>query len=282
MKIDILSDLHLDFYFNNKLPLSKDAVKSIFNQIFFNNNKREPADVLIIAGDIGHYNEQNIEVLKILQKVYYKYIVCVLGNHDYYLISHGQKKEYDNNSYNRANEMIKQINSQDNMYCLDGNVIEIDGIKFGGAMGWYDDSYTKEYYYTFTKKSTNNMWKNISMDSEYIHGINNYDDLYHIEYPKLKKVYQDCDVMISHINPSYLHEHINSTYHNDQGNTFFTFDGHDLLKNGSMKYWIFGHTHDAIEYELYDKKVICNPLGYPSESNYGDWIWIKTIEINNA
>ncbi len=282
MIIDILSDLHLDFYFNNNLSLSSEAVKSIFEPIFKDNHKRQCGNILIIAGDIGHYNFQNIEVLKIFQKEYYKYIVCVLGNHDYYLINNGQKKEYNSNSYNRANEMIKLINSQKNMHCLDGNVIEIDGIKFGGAMGWYSNAYLKEYFPLdeIDKNNINKLWTNLNNDSQLMYGIKNYDDLYKIEYPKLEAVYKKCDVMVTHINPSFKHEHINKAYHNEKSNTFFTFDGHKLLEDGSMKYWVYGHTHDDIEYELYNKKIICNPMGYPAESNYGDWVWIKSIEIN--
>ncbi len=34
-----------------------------------------------------------------------------------------------------------------------------------------------------------------------------------------------------------------------------------------MKYWIYGHTHDAMEYELHEVKCICNSLGYPGEGN---------------
>ena len=46
-----------------------------------------------------------------------------------------------------------------------------------------------------------------------------------------------------------------------------------------MKYWVFGHTHDAIEYEMEDVKFLCNPLGYPTESDYGDNIKVKSFEI---
>jgi predicted MPP superfamily phosphohydrolase len=86
MIIDTLSDLHIDFYFH-KVP-SKKAVETIYTHIFTDNQKRSPGDVLIVAGDIGHYNKQNIDVLKKIKEVFkYKHIVCVLGNHDYYLIN---------------------------------------------------------------------------------------------------------------------------------------------------------------------------------------------------
>ena len=32
---------------------------------------------------------------------------------------------------------------RENIFCLDGDIIEIEGIKFGGCNSWYDDSYVK-------------------------------------------------------------------------------------------------------------------------------------------
>ena len=109
MKIDILSDLHLDFYFNPTVDITTKNVKSFFDSIF---TKDDDVDTLIIAGDIGHYNYQNIEVLKIIKKEYYKNIICVLGNHDYYLLNDAIKKQYDNNSFNRVKEMRELINNE--------------------------------------------------------------------------------------------------------------------------------------------------------------------------
>ena len=59
MKIDILSDLHLDFYFRGK-PKAQ-SVESVFSRIF---DKENIGDALIVAGDIGHNNKQNIQVLE--------------------------------------------------------------------------------------------------------------------------------------------------------------------------------------------------------------------------
>ena len=85
--------------------------------------------------------------------------------------------------------------------------------------------------------------------------------------------------MITHVNPSFDEDHISKKYHNNTTNTFFTFDGSKFYKGGSMKYWVFGHTHDAIEYEIEDVKFLCNPLGYPNESQYGDNITMKSFEV---
>jgi hypothetical protein len=49
------------------------------------------------------------------------------------------------------------------------------------------------------------------------------------------------------------------------------------IKN--MKYWIFGHTHEELEYEAHNVKCFCNPLGYSNESGNGQWVKIKQIEV---
>lgn len=266
MTIDILSDLHLDFYFYSESIPNESELKAVFDPIFHANNKNKLGDILVIAGDIGHFNHQNIEILKILQSIYYKHIICVLGNHDYYLIDDNSIDRYSNNSFRRVQEMRELINAQTNMHCLNGDVIEIEGIKFGGCDSSYDNSYIKQYFPAFDDDSLiNTMWKNDLNDYRMMGNIKSYMEIYHLEIEKLKKVYNKCDVMITHVNPSHLDEHIPPEYFNDRINTFFTFDGHKYMKDGSMKYWIFGHTHNRLEYSLHGVQCICNPFGYPRE-----------------
>lgn len=278
MKIDILSDLHLDFYFKPHLTISKNII-SLFREIFTDNETRAIGDVLIIAGDIGHYNEQNIKILKIFQKEFYKHIVCVLGNHDYYLVNSEARYTFENDSFKRVKHMRELINQEKNIYCLNGEVIEIEGIRFGGVDSWYDGSYIKKYFTQFDNNHINLLWNENINDSRLIKGISRFDDIAKLEIPKLENIYKECDVMITHVNPSIDEEHINEKYRNSPINTFFTFDGSKYYKNGSMRYWLFGHTHDVIEYEMEDVKFLCNPLGYPTESEYGENIKMKSFEI---
>ena len=218
MKIDILSDLHSDNYFYNKYK--EDDVIRFYSQIIDFNNC---GDVLVIAGDLGHDNEQNIKILKIL-KQFYKSIICVLGNHDYYLIGKTNKKIFKT-SFARDANMRELINSKDGMYCLNGNIIEIDGIKFGGCDSWYNDSYLKRNYSkTFTLEYINKLWNKNIDDSKFIFGIKNFNDIFEIEKPKIEAVYKNCDVMITHVSPSCKDEHISKKYQGSKTNTFFTFD----------------------------------------------------------
>ena len=282
MKIDYLSDLHIDFYFSRKEPITNDKMKKLFEPIITKNG-RIIGDVLIIAGDIGHYNYQNINVLKYLKENYYKHIICVLGNHDYYLLGKEVKSQFKN-SFERIKNMRDLINSEENMYCLDGNIIQISGINFSGCDSWYNDGYFKRQYPTqnFSRKSTNIQWHQTMNDAGYIYGIDNFDDIWEIEKPKVEAIYKKCDVMITHINPSCKDEHINIRYQNNPSNVFFSFDGEKYLKEGSMSHWIFGHTHEELEYQEFDVNCLCNPLGYPNESSNGKFVEMKSFELDKT
>ena len=280
MIIDILSDLHFDAYFPQGQEPNPLAIKSIFDAIFFMNRTRETGDVLVVAGDIGHYNHQNIEILKIFRKEYYKNIVCVLGNHDYYLNNRIEQDDYGENSFKRVEEMRELINAEDGMYCLNGTVVEIDGVRFGGADSSYSNAYLKAYYpLSDNPKANNEFWKSSMPDYKMMFGVNQYNHLYKIEIPKIERIYKECDVMVTHVNPSFLDEHLSPGFAKQRGNMFYCFNGHKYMRDGSMKYWIFGHTHDRLEYEHEGVKCICNAFGYPAGSCYGDDTIMKSIEI---
>ena len=285
MIIDILSDLHIDFYFSEE-PRAE-TVRTTYENIFTEHGTRRVGDVLVIAGDLGHYNTQNIRVLELIKEVFgYKHIICVLGNHDYYLISNTSKNNYRHMSMNRVEQMRERINEKEGMYCLDGNVIEIDGVRFGGCDSWYDGEYIKKH---FGEKCPmrdipkddyyiNQLWKHSLNDANYIYGIN-WQEYAVQEKKKIEKIYQDVDVMITHVNPSIEKEHTSSFYREEETTGFFTFDGSEYLVNGSMKYWVYGHTHTSAEHEISGVKCICNPMGYPSESGNGKLTKIKSVEI---
>lgn len=273
MRIDILSDLHCDYFFKQSNNSTID-IKKVYDKVLLQDG-RNAGDVLVVAGDIGHYNNQNLIILKMIKRIYgYRAIVCVLGNHDYYLANRIARDDYED-SFERARELIDLVNSEEDLYCLDGNVIEIDGVKFGGAMGWYSDAYLNYRYPNgnFPLKSNNEMWKKCMLDFEMTKGIENFNDLYHIELPKIEAVYKECDVMITHINPSYEDVHLSKEFFREQTNTFFCFNGHKYLKGTTAKHWIFGHTHDSFSYEFCG--VICYVNAY--DDKFG--AKMKSIEV---
>jgi metallophosphoesterase superfamily enzyme len=282
MIVDIISDIHIDFYFK-KGSVSREGVKELFMPFFSHNGKRELGDVLVIAGDLGHFNQQNIEFLQILNRYYYKDIICVLGNHDYYLMPHKENLLFDD-AFQRVDHIKQSIAKEEHIHLLDGDVVEIDGVRFGGAMGWYSRAYLIEYFSHknyHTRDKSKLLWRATINDAHYIKGLDHFLDLYDSEYKKLEDTHKKCDIMVTHVNPSYKVEHLPKSRKTlDTTNTFFTFDGHKLLKNGTMKYWVFGHTHESFEYSFAGVECICNAFGYPQERDYLANNYVKSIEFS--
>lgn len=255
MKIDILSDLHLDFWTKEHNTLSINLL-GILDELLTTTNEVE---VLIVAGDISHYPSQ-LKILDEIARVYhYKKIFCVLGNHDLYIVDDSQKRQFQNS-----------LNKQDAYYdfksetvtILDGDIVEYNGVTFGGAMGWYDGSYR-------TKESTAfrdpvSIWKQTMNDAHYIQGYKDFFEIYEQEDPKVKKIL-DADIVITHVCPLAHNIAFQEIYHGEQSNMFFSFDGEHYLEKTTAKYWVYGHSHGHHSFEVYDTKCVMNTLGYPPE-----------------
>lgn len=278
MQVDYLSDLHIDFYFDKNNRILDEDIYRLYHPIITKNN-REIGDLLVIGGDLGHYNWQNIRVLKYLKDKYYKNIICVLGNHDYYVFT-DERCQFEN-SFKRVEKMRDLINKEKGLYCLNGKIIEFDGVKFGGADGCYNDGYIKRYCQeeNYSQESINRLWKENLNDFRNLLGVDKYDDIYKVELPKIKAVIDKCDVMITHVCPSINDEHFTPHYRGNILNTFFSFSGEDFLKRTSAKVWIYGHTHEFNEFKEYGVKCMVNAMGYPGESDYGKNVVMKSFEI---
>ena len=133
MLVDIISDLHLDSWFGYKTIPNKEMVISFWRSL------KPKGDYLIVAGDIGHNILQNVSVLKLLKEVYYKEIIIVLGNHDHYLIGFNVLQTAQSKA-----KKSKKLYRQNGIIVLDGNIVELEGIICGGAMGGYKWAYVHE------------------------------------------------------------------------------------------------------------------------------------------
>ncbi len=275
MQIDYLSDLHIDKYVDKNELLEDRKFDELFDPIITKDNRRV-GDVLVIAGDLGINNNQNLRLLKFL-KSYYSNIICVLGNVDYHLVDSSMVEKYKT-SFKRVEEMRMLINKEKNLYCLNGNSVEIDGIRFGGADSWYDGSYN-DLKEKFNYETMNDFWKARTDDAKYIYGVEYFDDIYSMEEKKVRIAYAESDVMITHVSPAKLISYIPDKYLSVIA-SFYTFDGWCLRYDGA-KHWIFGHFHEAIEYQFPNSECLCkcNPFGLPFESNYGKNVVMKSFEI---
>lgn len=283
MHIDILSDLHINTWSKQLLPDEKE-VRRIWEPL------QPKGEVLIVAGDIGEIPMQNANVLKTLKDLYYKEIICVLGNHDLHCLYNRTIYLYDGNrellqhsgwtDYKSKLSETKALFKDSGIHLLDGEIITIDGIKFGGAIGWYDGQYTKLHNINLGQHPRDryrhyhdlqDLWCD-SMPDDDIRPLNRFDDLFSEEYKKLERIVDQCDIMISHINPSIDKAHQNPEWKDHPTGGFYSFDGAALLERFNGSDWIFGHSHYRGSYEIPKKDsrqtftLSVNALGYPDEN----------------
>ncbi len=288
MKVYYMSDLHIDHYCRDTYGESKmnRQIDEFFRLSCISNIQEDERNIFIIPGDLSNSNTVAKSFLLRLKELF-EYIIIVPGNHDRYLTSKSQAQKYKFQSQNRIDEM-KTFCSENNIYYLDGDIIEIEGKKFGGlAMSW-DKSY---YNYLEKRLATDNevlnFFDNYMNDSKYIMdgfepmkiplaygGVYfktsfNALEFFEKEYQKLQRFndFDDIDVMISHYVPTIPHG-LKLKYAQERGTTFYMFDGEKDIERISPKIWLFGHTHDKYDFIHKDTRFLCNPMGYPGETLY--------------
>ncbi|MGG4386513.1 metallophosphoesterase, partial [Priestia megaterium] len=102
MKVDYASDLHFNHWMRwteNQIKLEK-RIRELTNRLIENGN----GEVLVLAGDFSEYNSQALWILDEAAKSYER-VYWTFGNHDLYLVSKSQKKEYGD-SMGRLDELI--------------------------------------------------------------------------------------------------------------------------------------------------------------------------------
>ncbi|MFC8686008.1 metallophosphoesterase [Brevibacillus porteri] len=256
MRFDLISDVHLDFWVKVENPLHKmmPQIRSFINSIL----PETPHKVLVIAGDLGHYNWQNKLLIEELKQTY-EHILIVAGDHDYYLVSANQEKQYRGKSHNRVVEMKEICKEFSNVHYLDGDTVEIDGTAYGGVGMWYDFSYgIKESGYS--KEALYSKWWDVMNDSRLIKGLLDKSFTFaDEEKKKFEAIVESADVIITHVGGEWSKERP------DLSNSFYYFDGSNHFDTLKGKVWCYGHTHRRQDYEAYGCRFVNAALGYADE-----------------
>jgi len=275
-KIGFLSDTHLDFYITETNPNNKKLGKQV-KRFIDDLLKPEGGDILLVAGDIGHYENQNKELL-IQLSLHYNTVLFVSGNHELYLINNNHQEKYNYTSINRLEEMREWSFNQTNIHFLEGNVININGLKIGGYGNWYDlptdDDLTE--------------WREIMNDSNLImtnhkpyiqyygYGgrikLTTFDtQAYRRENEKqLDKIVEEkCDILMCHIIPCIIPDHLKFRGHvGNSANRFYETDDFEKVKETGCEIVVYGHDHSNKEWFLDDIEFKTNSVSYPSEVGF--------------
>ena len=250
MKIDYVSDIHINFYVHfkhNQLKWEKDTREWTRELL-----TTKEGEVLILAGDFSEWNVQTAwfidECSKYYEKVYY-----TVGNHDYYIISKNQRKKYGN-SIGRIDELRNLTEGLSNVTFLDGVVEEYKGVTFAGHPLWYRIRNDAEHFW-YTENSN---------DSRYIYYQQGYKRSFELLYEESMVFYNSLedvsiDVFVSHVPP------VDPPFSNYPNNACYVAPVPFLVGN----HWVCGHQHVCGEFELHGTQFHMNPLGYPGERTLG-------------
>lgn len=279
MKIAYSSDFHIDFFCNE---LNTNSLKFERQAHNFINNVLKPdeakADTLLIAGDIGHYNSQNVRVLQML-KSYYKNIAVTYGNHDLYLMTGEQQSKYKYKSSNRVDE-LKLMLSDIGIYCLDGKVVNFDGVSIGGLPMWYD----------LPTSNDTKQWHRFMNDSRYIidgmeygQGVYSRSKLQGVPFDtqkfyleqveKLKRMVK-TDILLTHVCPTILPDSMRA--HDFVSGDYNIFYESDNSANVKADICVFGHSHHNGSFTDGNTTYYTSCIGYKHE-NLGSKISTLTL-----
>lgn len=231
MRIHLLSDLHLEHRSRAQL----DDFDAELNAL----KARDPADLLVLAGDICQVAGYEARAAKWLAQMasYYTHTIFVTGNHEY---SYGDFKSVD--------RFMAKLSIPNLSILSDGETLTFRGATFYGGTMWFPEcnkpSRKSFYDYQVIRNFEPEVYRR---HEKFIAGL-----------PLLKP----GTVVISHHSPhprSIPVEFAASTV-----NRFFCYDVTPHLRAAPFA-WLHGHTHAPFRYEVYGMQVHCNPFGYPGE-----------------
>ena len=233
MKIKLISDLHVEFWNSYKVPEAMLVPNS---------------DVVVLAGDIAVKYSGIIEVLRQFAKAY-KSVIYVPGNHEFY--------GSDIHFLDKLEDDL-HIRGIWNVHFLNPGCVSIAGVHFIGAPLW--TNFREDFL-------AQHMAKSMIADFQKIKGFSpakakelHYKHLEHIRffYNELK----GPKVIVTHFLPSV--ECISERFRGEGLlNNYFANDlGKEIEDMKNVPYWMFGHTHDSVDFMQGDVRMLCNPYGY--------------------
>lgn len=273
MKIAYCSDLHLEFYhhgFHQTRIVSNLLAKHFTPPKFPEKIKNSDADVLLLAGDIVPFSdflqiEFHDDFFKYVSEQY-KDVIWIPGNHEWW----GSLLKGD--VISQVQEKLLKLGAT-NIHLTECGTFNIGGVMFLATTLW------------------TNLNKNCPIAShEIMFGMNDYreiktdafggvssiipEDTYlrHVAQHKfLEDNLSDAIthhkntpiVVVTHHTPSY--ESIPQKYRQrftQMNYAYFSDLEYMGAINPMLKYWIHGHCHDSVCYDMLGVKVISNPHGY--------------------
>jgi Icc-related predicted phosphoesterase len=235
--IQIASDLHIECVNDNNIDPFQYITPS--------------ADILVLAGDIGSlYKIKQLQNFIKKLSYYFKIIIYVPGNHEYYYID-----ETDQVSLNILNERLFDLGDMiSNLHILNCNSILIDNLCIAGCTLWSKpECKVPNFIVRIPEFNTSNYFNQHKKDLKYIVNI--------MKYCKNKKYKL---LMITHHPPT--QDVLKDTNRRKKYISLYSTNLNYLLDNKYISTWICGHIHK--NFDFYSSKgcrILGNQMGKPKD-----------------
>lgn len=234
MKLQILSDLHLEFRDGSVFIDGEEKPElDIFLDSLIASDSKER--VLVLAGDICQVYS-HVDKLKAALALFsskYRHVVYIAGNHEYY---------YASFAYEVDEALATLVSAHPNVHFLNNSSVIIDSQRFIGGTMWYSPI----------------------RDQKAIPGLWNWSYTLNANFKNLlNRELCPLDIVVSHHLPSM--KCVDPQFRDASNQSYFVSPCDSYIRDRSPKLWIHGHTHSPINVTIDKTLVLANPAGYPGE-----------------
>lgn len=253
MKIQFLSDLHLEFR-DNARWLKEHRLPVV-------------GDVLVLAGDIIYLGDESMERHSFWDWASdnFEHVIAVPGNHEYY-------KYYDLKSLNGS--IDKEI--RHNVHYYHNNVLCIDGVAFICSTLWsyvaLSEAYATEHAVTDFHRI---------MYGDHLLTSADFNKEHERSLSFIKSAVAECTaqtkIVVTHHVPSYLLS--SPEFKGNALNGAFTVELGDFIASSDIDYWIYGHSHRNIDVKIGNTSCVSNQLGYTFHGEEKTFVADRILDI---
>jgi DNA repair exonuclease SbcCD nuclease subunit len=229
VRIAVASDLHLDSYEDDIARML--VLRRVYPVSMF--------DVAVMAGDLSNFRGWNCSwehaAALLMEAVYPKPLVMVLGNHDW---SHAITTVQARQGFDLARTRHKHL------HILDKDTCELFGQRFVGFTNWYDPHprVTRDDREWYDYQTISKLKKDIFQR--------------HAEDCVFAREIRPSDVVVTHMLPH--SKCVRPPYENSPTNKFFVSEKSQV---NIPKAWIYGHAHTPYSID----NCHARPVGYAGE-----------------
>jgi predicted phosphodiesterase len=270
MKLQIASDLHLEFY-DDKVRGSK----------FFETLLTPSAPVLILAGDICPPERAILKTFFEWCSEKWSMVFWIFGNHEYY------SKMSKRIPMDEKIKMAERVCASTKVIFLQEASIDIGTYRFLGATLWTDLGFQSEGDMYEVRKTMSDFSKIvISTTTDFT--VKEWLEEYGRHRKFIEENLQACEeegrkaIVITHHMPTF--RMIQEKYKDFPGNAGFAANADSLLEHPSVALWICGHSHGqkVLEVEKRNREIVScvlNARGYPREDSVSTYNSAFVVEL---